>query len=284
MVAVAAAVTARTVRQKRKQARSLADLIDGVLKESERDLDEEEAVHDLRVACRRLEAGTRLYADDLPGKRRRAIRDTAKAIRRAFDQARDLEVIAAELQSVAGLSQAFRDGVRAANRAQSAGEQAHADIQPLLDQLRSLRGKLDHDEPEPSVLLDRLREHAAQLFHGVERLLPESTDNALHELRIEAKKFRYEMEILRPVYPWLKVRVQRIKRLQDILGRHQDAAVGLHWAEALHPGDMDATAEDRATLMRYYVALRREQRRQLRRLIFGWRGRDLGATFLAGRA
>ena len=40
------------------------------------------------------------------------------------------------------------------------------------------------------------------------------------------------------------------------------------------------TSEDRATLMRYYEGLRRRQRSDLRRLLKGWRERDMRGRFL----
>lgn len=265
-----------------RQPRALVDLIDEVLRRAASDLTEDEAVHDLRVACRRLEAGARINRDLLSGKRRRRLRDTAKAIRRAFDQARDLEVIAAEIAGIPCLSPAFREGVRTAARSEAAATAAQVSIGDAVATLRRLRDRLQALPP-----LDR-ESYAAALapdivafFDELFRLLPESTDEALHEVRISAKKLRYEMEVGRPAFPRLAAQVKRMKRLQDVLGRHQDAVVGLRWAEALADGEMGATPEDRATLMRYYAALRRGQRRQLRRLLAAWRERDMRARFLA---
>ena len=273
---------ARTPRQTRRPPRSLAVLIDTVLRHVESDLGEEEAVHDLRVACRRLEAGARLNRDVLPGKRWQAVRDAAKEIRRAFDQARDLEVIAAELAAVSGLSDAFREGVRAAARHQEASAGARGRIGDAVARLAKARARLtESDLPERESLAAALRATITAFFDESARLVPESTDDALHELRIDTKKLRYAMEISRPAFPRLTVQIKRLKGLQEILGRHQDAAVGLRWAEALAAGELGATADDRAILMRYYAALAREQRRRLRRLLDRWRTSDMRGRFLA---
>jgi CHAD domain-containing protein len=264
-----------------RRPRPLTDLIDEVLRRAAADLTEDEAIHDLRVACRRLEAGARVNGALLPKKRQRAIRDAAKAIRRAFDQARDREVIAAEIADVPELSPAFRAGMHAAAAGSTAPDDARASAEEHVQRLAEVRHRLD-DTPA----LGRTSYAAAvtgditAFFDELQRLLPESTDDALHEARISAKKLRYAMEIGRPAFPRLAAQVKRIKRLQDIIGRHQDAVVGLRWAEALAEGEYGATAADRATLMRYYATLRREQRRRLRRLLTGWRARDIKTRFM----
>lgn len=269
-------------RRTRARPRPLAALIDEVRRRAGGDLDEEEAVHDLRVACRRLEAGTRVNEGVLARKRLRDLRRAAKAIRRAFDQARDLEVIAAEVKDVSGLSGGFRDGIREAAQHQAASAEAAGRIGAELKELEQTRARLtENDVPAREALAGVLVLHIAAFFDEAERLLPESTDDALHELRIGAKKLRYEMEIGRPVFRRLAAQVRRMKRLQDILGRHQDAAVGLHWAENLAADELGAAAEDRATLMRYYAALRRAQRSRLRRLLTGWQQRGIRGRVLA---
>lgn len=267
-------------RRRKRAPRSLANLIDDVVRRAAADLDHEEAVHDLRVACRRLEAGTRINDGVLSPRRMRATRRAAKQIRRAFDQARDLEVIAAEIRDVPGLSDAFRADVRESARHRDASTQASGRIGDALADLRDARTKLAADDvPERDALALALRDHIAAFFDEFGRLLPESTDDAVHRLRIAAKKLRYEMEIARPVFSKLTAQVTRMKRLQDIIGRHQDAAVGLAWAEHLTDGEHAATADDRATLMRSYAALHRQQRSALRRLHSGWQARDIRQRF-----
>lgn len=265
-----------------KRARSLAALIDEVLKRARAGLDDEEAVHDLRVACRRLEAGTRLNVGVLGRKRLRAVREAAKTIRRAYDQARDLEVIAAEVAPLTALSSTFREAVRLTAAAQAAQTHGGGDAADAVATLTKARGKIDEaDVPARAQVATTLGEQIAAFFAELGRLRPESTDDALHEVRIDAKRLRYSMEIGRPLFPRLATQVKRMKRLQDILGRHQDAAVGLRWAEALHGGDHEATAEDRAALMRYYADLGRGQRTQLRRLLAGWGKAEMERRFLA---
>jgi len=265
----------------RRKPRPLAALIDEVLRRADADLSQEEAVHDLRVACRRLEAGTRVNAGVLRRARLRDTRDAAKTIRRSFDQARDLEVIAAELGGVPDLSPAFRTAVRAAAEEHTSGARQRGRVTDALGTLTKVRSTLDAGAvPDRAVLATALGEHTNALFDELDRLLPESSDDALHEARISTKKLRYEVEIAASALPRLRTQVKRLKRLQDIVGRHQDAAVGLAWAEGLTEGAMNATTDDRAVLMRYYAGLRREQRTHLRRLLTAWRTRDMRGRFL----
>jgi CHAD domain-containing protein len=268
-------------RRRGRTPRPLATLVDEVVRRSGADLAEEEAVHDLRVSCRRLEAGTRVSQGVLRRSRLRDVRDAAKSIRRAFDQARDLEVIAAELGSVDGLSDPFRAAVQEAADKQATGAQRRGRVGDAVKSLKEVREDLPDDAaPERVTLVSILQEHIAALFDEFDRLVPASTDAALHEARIDVKKLRYEMEIGTPAFPRLRPQVKRLKRLQDILGRHQDASVGLTWSEQLVEGAFDSTATDRERLMRYYDGLRREQRRLLRRLLGGWRARNMRGRFL----
>jgi CHAD domain-containing protein len=268
-------------RRRGRSPRPLAALIDEALRRADADLSEEEAVHDLRVACRRLEAGTRVNQGVLRRSRLRDLRDAAKSIRRAFDQARDLEVIAEELGSIEGLSEAFRAAVQSAAGEQAAGARRRGRVGDAIKTLTQIREDLADDAaPERPALAATLQEHIGALFDELDRLVPESTDNALHDVRIDVKKLRYEMEIGAPAFPRLRPQVKRLKRLQDILGRHQDAAVGLTWSEQLDEDAYASTTADRVTLMRFYDALRRGQRRGLRRLLGGWRTAKMRERFL----
>ncbi len=72
----------------------------------------------------------------------------------------------------------------------------------------------------------------------VKRAGTDATDSELHEIRIRGKRLRYTAELAAPV---LGKRVQHLlqaaKRLQDVLGEHQDAAVAEHRIRQLvsHP-------------------------------------------------
>lgn len=48
----------------------------------------------------------------------------------------------------------------------------------------------------------------------------------LHAFRLAAKRFRYTLEIFRPLYgPGLEVRLEAVRKIQTVLGKRQDCAV-----------------------------------------------------------
>src|SRR5262249_54964852 len=74
-----------------------------------------------------------------------------------------------------------------------------------------------------------LRELARAGFHrlrrGERRLASDPADAELHALRIRVKRLRYSVELADPgLRSWQRV-ISRTKRLQDVLGDHQDAHV-----------------------------------------------------------
>jgi CHAD domain-containing protein len=53
-----------------------------------------------------------------------------------------------------------------------------------------------------------------------------ATPEQLHAFRLAAKRFRYTLEIFRPLYgPGLEERLEQVRRIQSLLGDRQDCAV-----------------------------------------------------------
>jgi inorganic triphosphatase YgiF len=66
---------------------------------------------------------------------------------------------------------------------------------------------------------------------------PDSPAEQYHELRIRAKKLRYALEFFAQIYGKpAQALIKRLVRLQDNLGKHQDAMVGVQhlreWSQA----------------------------------------------------
>jgi CHAD domain-containing protein len=61
----------------------------------------------------------------------------------------------------------------------------------------------------------------------------------LHAFRLAAKRFRYTLELFRPVYgPGLDVRIEAVRKIQSMLGDRQDFAVlSARLRNALAPSD-----------------------------------------------
>lgn len=206
-----------------------------------------EALHDFRVALRRLRSWERAFRpymrDDLPKKLRRRLRDLA----RDTGASRDLEVHIAWL----------KEQRRALGRRQRAGatwvlaqldrQRAEADAvlerdidarfarlkRKLTRALRSYREELivgDNGQAAPpgsfaSALAPRVREAASELRARLEQVQSLSDERQAHEARIGAKRLRYLVEPIAKLVAGAAEIVERLKALQDTLGDLHDAQV-----------------------------------------------------------
>lgn len=191
--------------------------------------EEPESLHDMRVAVRRsralLRAGRRLVANDTS-----TLRTDLKALGAALGTVRDLDVLLERLGSEAA----------------ELGEGDEAAAGDLLSFLESERSAARHillemlDEPAYFALLDRFEREVDELEPGgdrvsldslarrelrrvrkaVRRLPREPAPDELHELRKLGKRARYAAELAGNDDV-----VQRARKLQDVLGAHQDSVV-----------------------------------------------------------
>lgn len=194
-----------------------------------------EAVHDVRVASRRLRAALDLAGPQLPPGLRR-LRKRARILAAALGATRELDVHTGRLE---GLTAALGDdGSRAAlehllegmaldrsrMETRTAEEISRAGL-PRWPSLLEAAPTLRDGCPAPtwrSLLEPQLRE----TLEGAGALVLQEDAAALHRLRINTKKLRYALETLRPVLAaasdgWLA----RLKSLQEALGEHHDWAV-----------------------------------------------------------
>ncbi|MEE1786340.1 CHAD domain-containing protein [Streptomyces sp. SP17BM10] len=222
------------------QAAVLAGLDDAVR------ADEPDAVHRMRVACRRLRSALRTYrrlfatgaTDELVAE----LRWLAAALGRARDRevlaerlaarARELPAecgpqrVAAELERWAGAEyRRVRPEVVAAldsprRRALAAGLADLLAAPPL--RRRARRPAV----PELSRIAAREQRRTGRRVRAALAAGPEERDSALHEARKAAKRARYAGETAAPVVGRAADRyVERLKAVQEVLGEHQDAAV-----------------------------------------------------------
>jgi len=216
------------------------------------DLDAE-FLHDLRVAVRRtrsvLRHGRDVLAPDLLAWAEPAMRSLGDLT----SPPRDLDVQVLEWDGrVAALGDP--DAVRAleplhrqlvADRAA-----AHATLSERLDaaDVSQLLARWDELLAEPmdpaaggprgadpigAVVADHIRHAQRRLLRQGRAITDESPGELLHDARKDAKKLRYLLECFAGVLPTdeRKAFVKHLKRLQDLLGEHQDAevqAVTLH--------------------------------------------------------
>ncbi|MFE4970878.1 CHAD domain-containing protein [Kitasatospora sp. NPDC056651] len=208
--------------------------------------DEPDAVHRMRVACRRLRSALRTFRRLFtPG----ATDELAAGLRwlgAALGGARDREVLAGRLVAEARELPAECGPRRVADALERWGEADYRQVWPevlaalddprrralgealaalLADpplRPRAARGAL----PELSRIAAREQRRTAERVRTALAAAPEDRDLALHEARKAAKRARYAGETAAPVAGARADRyAQRMKAVQEVLGEHQDAVV-----------------------------------------------------------
>src|SRR6266568_234123 len=201
----------------------------------------DEALHDFRVALRRLRSALRAFRPCLSGVRR-THEKRMKRLGRATNAARDAEVwlawLSTERETLASgrrqagfdlLTSRFRERRRQANsgharlvaRYRKASER-------LRRRLRTYLVRLDGIERVPfsAVMVGLLSDQLEVVRTRLAAVRGASDEQRIHRARIEAKRLRYLLETLRQIgrvdpRPVLK----HLKRLQDLLGELHDSHV-----------------------------------------------------------
>lgn len=229
-----------------------------------RETDDAAAVHELRVALRRLRALISLFAPALPDDDARdRVRRDLRWVQRRLGPARDWDVLILETLDRLVALQPGDEGLTALRRrAQKAQAEAYrrarralagdrfADLFEAAPALLSLLESSDlADTPIESFAAARL----ARLDEGLRALgarheMLSAEDR--HRLRIRAKKLRYGIEFCRALYPpeIVEPALDRLREMQDVLGTANDAVVGrVLLAKIREP--VEDIAQERATAM-----------------------------------
>lgn len=207
--------------------------------------DDPEDVHQARVATRRLRSSLRTFGALLDPDWATSLRDELRSLGRDLGAVRDTEVL---LDRLRARSERLRpDDQDAAKRVlDQLVERWDAARATLQDTLRSqaytkLLDRLVHAAREPAlipegdgpadvVLPPLVRKPWDKLQAAVEALESDPPDEALHDVRIRAKRCRYAAETMVPVLgKQARAFARAIKDLQDVLGEHQDAVVAEQW-------------------------------------------------------
>ncbi|WP_027343735.1 CYTH and CHAD domain-containing protein [Hamadaea tsunoensis] len=218
-------------------------------------------VHRMRVACRRLRSDLRTFRRLLDADWGRDLRAELKWFADVLGHARDAEVLRARLHAtaradpladlavadpggIAALDAALRDreeralaGVDAAMRAQR--------YLALVERLTVATGQLPlrelAEDPAEAVLPRLARRPWRDLAAAAPMLRATAPDVFWHEVRILAKKARYAFEAVSPGVPGAGRAAKKIKKVQALLGEHQDAAVAEStWLELSGPAPVTA--------------------------------------------
>jgi CHAD domain-containing protein len=238
-----------------------------------------EQLHQHRVAIRRMRTLLRVGKPLLDPSWVRALRAELAWAGGALGEVRDLDVLLEHLRADAAdlsddaraafetLTPAIEERRKAARMAMLA-DLGSPRYMRLLDRLE---GELTAPPARATkVTLRRIAAHQyARLRREVAALGSEPADEELHELRKTAKQARYAAELAERSRGGTASRyIAAAKRMQDVLGEHQDAAVAEQAMRELAPG-----AAPQAQAAAELVAQRQRARRERARAAFpeAWR-------------
>jgi len=230
-----------------------------------RTTEQPEAVHQARVALRRLRSALKMFQRTLPCPQFDALRNEARRIASALGPTREIDVV---LLSAAEGPLAHDDRpagfemlLASVNERRAV---AYHDVRALIEDIGTTRFVLDlrglvarcawrnaltgselaqlagPAEAFARGALDRL--HGRALKRG--RKLAELSDEARHELRISLKNLRYGVEFFGELFRGRR-RIRRylggVSDLQDLLGAHNDVVSARQLLDGLPPGTERAT-------------------------------------------
>jgi len=235
-----------------------------------------EDVHDMRTAVRRLRAILRAVRSGFDHAWVEALRSELDWLGTTLGAVRDLDVLRehlrdelAALQDVAGSSAPLQ----LSHCLDVEHSRARAKLLAALDspRYRELLSRLDEAARQPRVVtadlsLPRIAARQFKKLRKAVKALPaEPSDEELHAVRIKVKRARYaaelaEEEVGRPASRF----VDKAKKVQDILGEHQDAVV----AESRIRACLRSIRSRPATWLRDRLIERQRTRRQKARKVF----------------
>jgi inorganic triphosphatase YgiF len=209
--------------------------------------DAPDAVHQLRVAARRMRSALQAYGKIVDRDATRALTDELKWVGGELSAARDSEVIEQRLTEVlGGLPEELVLGPVAAHITRTMQRRRSDGQQSALAALDSDRYLALHDaidallgDPPLTKRADRsaARELPRQMGRAWRRLTKRmraaealdagaQRDTALHETRKSGKRLRYAAEVAQPALGKPAKRLKRrAKKVHKLLGDHQDAVV-----------------------------------------------------------
>ena len=199
-----------------------------------------DALHDFRVAVRRLRSWMRAFDDELAGTVRPKARRRLKRIADATRASRDFEVHIDWLDRFAksrrGRYQRATEWLVERTRARKARadlelqEVFSSDFERTVAQLSQGLGHyiVDLDEPpEPfgASLAALIRDHAESAHEAMFKIVSVGDRAEAHSARIAVKRLRYLLEPLNDAGVGVEPLVERLAQLQDDLGALHDAQI-----------------------------------------------------------
>ena len=214
---------------------------------------DEDAVHDLRTATRRLRTAIKIYGEDAPAADRKPVEKELRRLTRRLGAVRDLDIFLQALAEATrpGPGRLDPGGLKPLRRAWEE-ERAHG--------VDRLRAELDRDRFRRAVdgaedllgkgtapsgpVVERIAHRAPGLiWEAAGKVLAYELDPmtaepaAVHELRIAAKKLRYTLEAFEKALEPGASLITSVTALQDAGGKMHDAIVARDRARAFADGE-----------------------------------------------
>lgn len=201
-----------------------------------------EALHDMRVASRRLRAAMTIFAPCFPRRRFKPLQQETAAITRALGAVRDTDVMLEELRAYRdGLSTPDTTGVDHVIEAVSAdrerrrallietldavarsGYRQHAHVTLWAGRSHQKRGDETLAMAAHRIGVRRI----AELYGFVQYVHDPARVEELHAMRKAAKHLRYSLEIFQSCFgPAIASCIERIRHIQDRIGKIHDCDV-----------------------------------------------------------
>jgi CHAD domain-containing protein len=207
-----------------------------------------DSVHQMRVATRRLRSTLRSFGSVVDRADTEHLASELQWLGSVLGEARDAEVQAARLEQhvqqtdieqllgpVQARIRAYSAKTRAESLAAVAAALMSARYEALLDELDQLIAELPGGEEAnvragealPAAAFRSYRKTRRRMRRALRASAGREQESALHQARKAAKQTRYAAEAVSPVVgmeaAWL---ARRMKKLQSVLGDHQDTVVG----------------------------------------------------------
>jgi CHAD domain-containing protein len=241
-----------------------------------------EAVHDARVATRRLKAAVDLMKPVISGGHHKPFNKITRVLRRRLGEMRDLDVMLEHLgevrsarhaPSVAWLKSRLEESRRQA-LARAAEDLPPSHVLPRLASWSGLRQEIiAAEEAVESVLAESIHGQLDEFAASAQRLVEQVKGNDPHEVRIAGKSLRYTLEMARIQGVRLPKRVLGgFKRIQTALGLWHDLVVLTERAlsESVEAQLALHDAECEKSLLSLAAATFARSRRQLAKVVELW--------------
>jgi CHAD domain-containing protein len=188
----------------------------------------EDAVHDLRVASRRLIAVLEIMrnVDDVP-----AVRDCRRRVKKLLDGLSPLRDLHVQRMRISEMTTAYPQ-LKGFEKSLAAREgQTAAKVQKLLKQTSKIGDAIDDvtrrtvkKGSSKDAILKVINKRFRKVLVLADHIDPSDTET-IHEMRLAFKKFRYTYEVAQPIIEIDKQHLDKMHAFQGTMGDIQDIEV-----------------------------------------------------------